>query len=107
MTKSACKELLKSGVKIYFYKGGFIHSKTFLSDGEIAVVGTANLDFRSLVHHFECATILCKTSSINDLYADFINLFEFECIECSDKSLKLKWYERLVKSIISIVAPLM
>ncbi len=107
MTKNACIDLYKAGVKIYAYKDGFIHSKTFLSDGEIGVVGTVNLDFRSLVHHFECATLLCKTTSLIDLYKDFLELFDCQCVKCSEKELRLNWFERLIKSVLSILSPLM
>ena len=107
MTKSNCKLLCDAGVKIYAYKGGFIHSKTFLSDGEIAVVGTANLDFRSLVHHFECATLMCNTSSINDIHSDFLRLFDYETVRLSSKDLKLNAIQRLFKSVLVLFAPLM
>ena len=80
LTKNNCRNLRKSGVKIYAFRDGFIHSKTVLSDGEVAVIGTANFDFRSFVHHFECATLLCNTPSINDLYEDFLQLFESQTI---------------------------
>ena len=107
LTKSECKNLRKEGVKFYAYKGGFIHSKTLLADGEIAIIGTANFDFRSFVHHFECATLLCNTSSINDIYADFLYLFDKETIEFTERELALKWYEQPIKAIINIIAPLM
>ena len=107
MTKATALNLLSAGVKIYAYRDGFIHSKTFLADGEIAVVGTANLDYRSLVHHFECATVMVKTESINDIYADFLNLFEVECERFTEKDLTLKSGEKLLKSVMSLFAPLM
>ena len=107
MTKNTCADLYKAGVKIYAYKDGFIHSKTFLSDGEIGVIGTVNLDYRSLVHHFECATVLCKTNSLIDLYEDFLDLFDYQSVKCGEKELRLNWFERLIKSVISIIAPLM
>ncbi|MBQ7374025.1 MAG: cardiolipin synthase [Clostridia bacterium] len=107
LTKSECRNLKKEGVRIYAYKDGFIHSKTVLADGEIAIVGTANFDFRSFVHHFECATLLCKTSSINDIYEDFLRLFDRETVEFTERELTLKWYERPIKAIINIIAPLM
>ena len=107
MTKNSCKILSEAGVKIYLYRGGFIHSKTFLCDGVMAVVGTANLDFRSLVHHFECATFLTRTSSINDIYADFIDLFENECRLVQSKELDLNWFEKTQRAIMGIFAPLM
>ena len=107
MTKATALTLLSAGVKIYSYRGGFMHSKTFLSDGEIAVVGTANLDFRSLVHHFECSTVMLKTSSIIDIYEDFLQLFDYECNKMSEKDLKLNGFEKLLKSAMGLFAPLM
>ena len=107
MTKSFLPGLIASGVKVYKFKDGFIHSKTFLSDGDVAVVGTSNLDFRSLVHHFECAVLLYKTSSLNDLYADFSILFGEEGERIGYNQSKLKWYESLIKSFLNLFAPLM
>lgn len=52
-TNSYVEELLEAGVKIYFYKAGFIHSKVIIVDGIFSSVGTANLDFRSLETNFE------------------------------------------------------
>ena len=52
------KSLLESGVKIYEYTPGFVHAKVFVCDDREAVVGTINLDYRSLYHHFECATYM-------------------------------------------------
>ena len=107
LTKSFLPSLIRSGVKIYKYKEGFIHSKTFLSDGDVGVVGTINLDFRSLVHHFECAVWLYKTSSLIDIYADFLRLFEVDCEQIAEEKARLKWYERLIKSLLNLFAPLM
>ena len=55
LAKSHYKDLVKSGVHIYEYTPGFVHTKNFVSDDEKAIVGTINLDYRSLYHHFECA----------------------------------------------------
>lgn len=71
LAKSFYDQLLKAGVEIYEYTPGFVHSKVFVSDDEIGVVGTINLDYRSLYHHFECATLLYQTSSLVDIEADF------------------------------------
>ena len=57
LAKTYYPTLLESGVKIYEYTPGFVHAKIFVSDNSRAVVGTINLDYRSLYHHFECATI--------------------------------------------------
>lgn len=107
LTKSTCKILCDAGVKIYAFRDGFIHSKTVLADGEIAIVGTANFDFRSLVHHFECATLLCNTQSINDIYKGFLELFEYDCTKLTAKDLEVRGVDKLIKSIIGLFAPLM
>ena len=53
MTRSFYPRLMAAGVKIYEYEPGFVHAKSYLVDDEYAMVGTINLDYRSLVHHFE------------------------------------------------------
>ncbi len=71
LAKSHYKSLLESGVKIYEYTPGFVHAKVFVSDDCRAVVGTINLDYRSLYHHFECAAYMYETSCISDIERDF------------------------------------
>ncbi len=71
LAKTHYKSLLESGVKIYEYTPGFIHAKVFVSDDREAVVGTINLDYRSLYHHFECATYLYGADCISGIEADF------------------------------------
>ncbi len=53
MTRSHYARLMNAGIKIYEYESGFVHAKTYLADDETAIVGTVNMDYRSLVHHFE------------------------------------------------------
>jgi len=106
LTKSMSHELLLSGVKIYRYKDGFMHSKTFLSDDEVATVGSVNLDYRSFLHHFENGVIMTGNSAINDIYADFMRLFDNECTEATEKEIRLRWYERVIKVFLNLLAPL-
>jgi len=63
--------LMRAGVKIYEYTPGFVHSKVFVSDDIRGVVGTVNLDYRSLYHHFECAAYLYRTGCLYDIEKDF------------------------------------
>ena len=67
MTRSYYKRLIDCGVKIYEYEPGFIHAKTYLADDKYAIIGTINLDYRSLVHHFENGVWLYNCDSIMDL----------------------------------------
>ncbi len=66
-------QLLDGGVEIYEYMPGFVHAKEFISDDNKAVVGSINLDFRSLYLHFECATLLLMNPAISDIEKDFQN----------------------------------
>lgn len=67
LTQSYYKELLLSGVKIYQYEPGFIHSKSIVSDGMVGVVGTANLDYRSLYLHYELSCFMYKSQAVREL----------------------------------------
>lgn len=72
IAKTHYKGLIASGVHIYEYTPGFVHSKVCVSDGKKAVVGSINFDYRSLYHHFECATYMFMTPCISDIEADFL-----------------------------------
>ncbi|MCI7137495.1 MAG: cardiolipin synthase [Candidatus Limivicinus sp.] len=71
LAKTHYASLIRAGVKIYEYTPGFVHAKVFSSDDKKAVVGTINLDYRSLYHHFECAAYMVDTPCISDIEADF------------------------------------
>ena len=64
-------ELIDAGVKMYEYSPGFIHAKTLVADGEYAVIGTINFDFRSFYLHYECAVLLCGVSAVGEIKRDF------------------------------------
>lgn len=55
LTRSYYEPLIRAGVRIYEYTPGFIHAKSYLVDDEIGVVGTINMDYRSLYLHMEDA----------------------------------------------------
>ncbi len=71
LAKTHYRSLLDSGVRIFEYSPGFVHAKLFVSDDREAAVGTVNLDYRSLYHHFECGTFLYRTDCVRDIEADF------------------------------------
>lgn len=71
-TRSYYRELIQAGVRVYEYVDGFVHAKSFVSDDKIATVGTANLDYRSLYHHFECGTWMYGTRAVMQLKEDFV-----------------------------------
>ena len=75
ITRAHYPHLQAAGVKIYEFTPGFLHAKQFLCDDICAIVGTINLDYRSLVHHFECGVWMYRTPCIPDIKQDFLRLF--------------------------------
>lgn len=106
VTRGAYPDLLEAGVRIYEYTPGFIHSKNVISDDELAVVGTINFDYRSLVHHYENAVLMYQTETIADIKQDFEDLFDVSK-EISLETLQNSWYQRLLKEIMQLFAPLL
>lgn len=107
VTRSYYPGLLRQGVRVFEYTPGFCHAKQCLCDGKIAVIGTSNLDYRSLYHHFENNVLLYDTEAVNAIGEDFDNLFP-QCREvtsryCSTRSLIM----RIWQYILRLFAPLM
>ncbi len=106
LTRSNYRELINNGVEIYEYRPGFIHTKNFLVDDEIAIVGTINLDYRSLVHHYECGVWMYQTESIKELQNDFENILN-DSIYIDPKTFKLKFSEKIVAAVLKIFSPIL
>lgn len=106
MTKSFYHRLMNAGVRIYEYKPGFIHAKSYIADGEYAMIGTINLDYRSLVHHFENGVWMYKCDAIKDLKADIDETLE-KSVEIKPDMLKTGLFTRFVRALVRIFAPML
>ena len=107
LTRSYYGTLLKAGVRIFEYKPGFLHAKSFVCDDKIATVGTINLDYRSLYLHFECGVWMYGSQAVMQIKEDALNILE-ECREvtledCQNKSAAT----RIGQSILRLFAPLL
>lgn len=106
-TKSFYEQLLKSGIKIYEYKPGFIHSKIIVSDDDVAYLGTANLDYRSFYLNYECGIWIHKTKTELKIKKDFLDTIE-NCIE-----IKLEVWEKrnidikILEALLRLISPLL
>jgi len=107
LTRSNYKPLIENGVKIYEYTPGFIHSKTYISDDIYGVVGTINMDYRSLYLHFECGVWMYKCSVISDMKEDFLKTLEKCKLVTLEDMNSVRWYRRLFRAVLRILAPLM
>lgn len=106
-TNSYIEELLEAGVKIYFYKAGFIHSKVIVVDGIFSSVGTANLDFRSLETNFEVNAMIYDEEIAGILATQFI-----EDQAKSDQVILDEWVKRprinkIKESFARILSPML
>ena len=106
MTKSAYPYLIAAGVKIYEYTPGFIHEKTLVCDDKYALVGTINLDYRSLMHNLECAVWLYDTPTVLSAREGIERTLE-QCELISGVRSRLTFAEWAVRCWMKIFAPLM
>lgn len=100
-------ELIKSGVKVYEYTPGFIHSKCCIADGKRGLVGTINLDFRSLYLHFESGAILYNCSVIDDIKSDFDETVAVSQRITIEDYKNLPIWKKIAGFILKIFAPLL
>ena len=105
MTRSYYGGLLRQGVRIFEYTPGFCHGKLCVRDGETAVVGTTNLDYRSLYLHFENNVILHQCNAVGEIGKDFQNIFP-QCREVTSAD-RPRALVRLWQSILRLFAPMM
>jgi len=107
LARTYYEELLEAGVKIYEYTPGFVHAKVVVTDDEEAVVGTINMDYRSLYLNFECAAYIYKNKVIKDIEEDFILTLE-ECQEITlDDQKKYSIFKKIIGQVLRLFAPLM
>ena len=109
LAKTHYSALLDSGVKISEWMPGFVHAKVFVVDDREAVVGTINLDYRSLYHHFENAVWLTNAPCIRDIEGDFqATLEQCRAVENNPKSIwQGRFLFRAVGMLLKVIAPLL
>lgn len=106
MTRSYYKRLRDAGVKIYEFEPGFVHAKVYLSDDKYSIVGTINLDYRSLVHHFENGVWLYNHEVISQIKDDLQNTMD-QSIEVKDGLIKETIMQRIIRAIVRALSPML
>ena len=106
LTRDSYNQLIKAGVKIYEYTPGFIHAKSYIADDELGIIGTMNLDYRSLDHNFENGVWIYNDPVIIDMKQDFL-----ETINNSNEMIFQKPKHRLITKfmyiLVKIFSPLL
>jgi cardiolipin synthase len=107
LTRSHYPELLKNGVKIYQYTPGFVHAKCFVCDDKYAVVGSINLDYRSLCLHFECAALFYQSKVVAEVQEDIMETLS-ACEQITlEQCESLRLPTRLFRGVLRLFAPLL
>ncbi len=104
-TSSFFELLSNGGVKIYKFTKGFVHSKVYVSDDKRAVVGTINMDYRSLYLHFENGIYMENVKEIKDVKKDMDETLK-DCKKLNDKDVKSGIFKSIWQSILRLFAPL-
>lgn len=107
-SRSYYDELLRAGVHIYFYKKGFLHSKLVTIDDELSIIGSANMDFRSMEHNFEISTIIYDKAFTQQLCQMMDNDIRFN----GELLRREQWKKRslpkkFIESLLRLFAPLL
>ena len=106
MTRSHYKRLMEAGVKIYEFEPGFVHAKVYLADDRYAIVGTINLDYRSLVHHFENGVWLYRHEVLGQIKDDTSKTMALS-IEMTDALIKDTLLQRFIRAMVRIFSPML
>ena len=110
VTRSYYQVLIEEGVRIYEYTPGFLHAKSYVSDDKRAVVGSINMDFRSLYLHFECGVFMSSNDEDKPLPA--VMALKEDCLRVFEQSKEImpdesRWFSRsLIDAILRALGPL-
>ena len=106
MTRSFYPRLREAGVQIYEYEPGFIHAKSYLVDDKVCLLGTINMDYRSLVHHFENGVWFYGGECVKALKKDFEKTLT-KCIRIDKNTIKNNFLQNVVCAVTRLIAPLL
>ena len=96
------ERLISHGVKVYEFTPGFLHAKSFVADGETALVGTINMDYRSFQLHYECGVMLYGAPAIGDILRDMESIMARSAMVDLEKWSKRSWLRRGLERILRV-----
>lgn len=107
VTQSFYPALLRAGVRIYEYTPGFIHAKMYVSDDKTAIVGSANMDYRSLYLHFENCCAFYGGHMVQDVKTDIETCMAHSHEVTLEDTAKTPWFKRIGQLLLRVFAPLL
>ncbi|MBR3211948.1 MAG: cardiolipin synthase, partial [Firmicutes bacterium] len=106
LTRSYYQPLIKAGVRVFEYSPGFIHAKSIVADDWTGVIGSINMDYRSLYLHFECGTMMIGSSALAGLKKDFNSTFAISR-EIGKDDMRTGFFGLLLDGVLRVVSPLL
>ncbi len=104
---SYLSDILRAGIKVYFYKRGFLHSKLMVSDDMFSTVGSTNMDFRSFEHNFEVNAFIYDTEVALQMREVFLQ-DQRDCKQIFLRTWSARpWYHKVAESIVRLLSPLL
>ncbi|MFA6890753.1 MAG: phospholipase D-like domain-containing protein, partial [Sphaerochaetaceae bacterium] len=107
VTRSYYRLLMECGVRIYEYTPGFIHAKTIVSDGKVAIIGTINMDYRTFYLNFENGVAFYHSSVVGDVEQDVKRTLAVSHEVKLDEVRRTSLVRRLFRSLLRLFSPLM
>ena len=106
LTRSYYAPLILAGVRVYEYTPGFLHAKCYVSDDALAVVGSINMDYRSLYLHFECGVLLMGNSQVAAVRKDMLDTIA-KSREVRLKDCRTSVPGRMLDDVLRLLSPLL
>lgn len=106
LSRNSAEILTKSNVLVYEYTPGFVHAKSYIADDLVGIIGTINLDYRSLTHHFENGVWFCDKEIVKEIKDDFNEMFE-KSILINNKKYKVNVFKRVLRALLKLISPLL
>ena len=106
VSKNNAEKLSKYGVKLYYMKNSFVHSKLVLTENAV-IIGSINMDLRSFYQQFECAVYTNDERVMSDVHFDFLETFKDSRIVTKENVKPRNLFKRIFAGIMQIFAPFM
>ncbi len=106
LTRSYYSTLIRGGVRVYKYTPGFLHAKNWECDDKIGVVGTINMDYRSLYLHFECGALIYQSSVLQKVKQDALETYAI-CQEVREEDCFQGFFGHMLSAIMRAFSPLL
>ena len=96
------EKLISRGVKIYEFTPGFLHAKSFVVDGEVAMVGTINMDYRSFQLHYECGVMFYGAAAIAEVRKDMEGIISRSAPVDLEIWKKRSWFRKMAEKVLRV-----